>query len=515
MPETGSEGHVFRGRRVELQVASDGLALTRDGVFSADGDSGLAMWDEVAEVGAEPRGRRHARLVVTFKGDRAPWEIPGLPLSDAELARDLIQQAVDDTRRQQDPDFSEPVPLQRIKRAAERLLGQPGVRVAPLVDLLLAQAAHHGASDVHIEPVREGVAVRYRLDGVLHDLLLLPTHLQQRLLARLKVLAALVTYRRDRPQEGRFLMRLRGGPVDMRVSVLPTLHGEKATVRLFDGREATMPVDTLGFTPEQHARFLELISRPQGTMLLTGPSGSGKTTTMYSALTHIHERDRGFKSIATVEDPVEFDLGVINQTQVNRAAGLTFAAGLRTVLRQDPEVIMIGEIRDPETAEIAVQAGLTGHLVFSTVHARSAAGVFTRLLDMGVEPYLVASSVSAVLSQRLVRLTCDGCAQPAEPSADLQARFGNPQLPRQRLGAGCAACYGTGHSGRTGVFELLQVTEPLRDDIMAKASAGQLEARARKCGAETLLDAGLDLVRRARTTLEELDRVLGPQEEGA
>jgi len=514
MRELASEEHVFHGRGGELHVAPEGLALTGRVAARLAGEGArqqvvmTASWDEVSHVEVTDDGRRR-RLVLNFREGRPAWSIPGLPAHELEWAQALLEEGIEERLRRFEPDFQRRLAPREVQRAATELLSRPDGRIAPLVDLMLAQAVHHEASDVHLEPLRSEFKVRYRLNGVLVDVLALPTYVQGRILARLKVLAELAIYRRDRPQEGRCVTQVAGRSVDLRVTILPTLHGEKATVRIFDPRRATMPLHALGFTQQQEADFRELISRPQGTILVTGPSASGKTTTMYSALMHLHETQRGYKGIATVEDPVEFDLGAINQTQVDKAAGLTFAAGLRTVLRQDPEVIMIGEIRDRETAEIAIQAGLTGHLVLSTVHARSAAGVFTRLMEMEIEPYLLASSVMATLSQRLVRVNCESCSAPAQPDPALVAPLGRLEGV-YRAGQGCEACYGTGYAGRTAIFELLKMDEGFRDALLRKPSASELEALARERSAQGLLDVGLQLASKGRTTLEELARVLGP-----
>jgi type II secretory ATPase GspE/PulE/Tfp pilus assembly ATPase PilB-like protein len=325
----------------------------------------------------------------------------------------------------------------------------------------------------------------------------------------MKVIGGMITYRGDVPQEGRSTATVAGRTVDARLSILPTIHGEKATVRLFDPQLAVMPIDQLGMTPEDAALFLELLSRPQGTLLLTGPAGAGKTTTLYSALAHIHEQRRSLASICTIEDPVEHDLGIVSQTETDEQAGLTFASGLRTILRQDPEIIMIGEIRDHETAAIAVQAGLTGHLILSTVHARSAAGVFARLIDIGVEPFLVASSVTAVVAQRLVRKVCEACAQPAQPDPELLRRVGLEPGTSVRAGSGCAQCGRTGYRGRTGVFQVLPVDATLRQLVMRGLPIAELEGEVERLGVASLRRQALAKVAAGVTTPDEVLRVLG------
>ncbi|UCC69540.1 MAG: type II/IV secretion system protein, partial [Armatimonadota bacterium] len=357
--------------------------------------------------------------------------------------------------------------------------------------------------------------VRYRIDGLLADVAELDAALTDPVLARLKLLANLAMFRSDVPQEGRVVIELQGRSVDLRVSVLPTLHGEKAVVRIFDSANALRPLDQLGMTSGLQEQFASLLSRPQGAILLTGRANSGKTTTLYAAVQHIHGQRRGLSSIVTVEDPVEYDLGIVSQTQVNPVAGLTFAAGLRTVLRQDPEVIMLGEIRDLETAEIAIRAGLTGHLVLSTAHARSAAGVFARLLDMGLEPFLVTSSVSAVIAQRLVRTLCPDCTTASAPTADALARVGLREAPagaRFRAATGCEACRGSGYRGRTGVFHLLPMNNALRDLVMARLPAQELEQRAAQVAPGSLLEAGVQKATEGVTSLDEVARVIGPED---
>jgi type II secretory ATPase GspE/PulE/Tfp pilus assembly ATPase PilB-like protein len=396
----------------------------------------------------------------------------------------------------------------RFPATVEQLCAAEERETASLVDFLLLQAVHHQASDVHFDPFHQALRVRFRIDGMLTDVVELPMRLHPRALARLKVLAKLSVFQHDVPQEGRTVVGHDGRNVDLRVSVLPTIHGEKAVVRLFDSSRAIFALQELGMSAPTRARYLELIGRPQGTILLTGPANSGKTTTLYSTLSYLYENRRNLSNIVTVEDPVEYDLQVISQTQINPAQGLTFAAGLRTVLRQDPEVIMVGEIRDLETAEIAVRAGLTGHLIFSTAHARSAAGVFARLMEVGVEPFLVASSVTGVMEQRLVRRVCAHCAKAYQPEAALLRRAGFDDAGGTfRRGAGCEQCSGSGYRGRTGIFALIDVDTRTRDLVMTKAPIGAIEEanRARVAG---LLGEGREKVAAGLTTVEELLRVV-------
>jgi general secretion pathway protein E len=383
-----------------------------------------------------------------------------------------------------------------------------------VADLLLTQAVLRGATDLHLQPGESETVVRLRIDGSLRAVATFPAALAQRVVGRVKVLGGMQTFQHAIAQTGAAVMTVAGRQVDLRFTVLPTVHGEKLTVRLFDPTQARLDLEALGLAPPVLAALRARLDEPQGTLLLTGPAGSGKTTTMYASLAYLREREAD-RSLATVEEPVELDLAGVDQTEVNRAVGLDFAEGLRTVLRQDPQVIMVGEIRDAETAYIAVQAGLTGHLVLSTVHAPSAAGVFTRLAQIGVEPYLVASSVTAVLSQRLVRLVCPDCGAPASASGeDLEAAglTGADLAGTLRAGAGCPRCDGTGYRGRTGLFSLLPVSRQMREAVLACRPLPELEDLAGHESIGTLWEDGLAKVRAGVTTLAELRRVLGRRE---
>jgi general secretion pathway protein E len=375
------------------------------------------------------------------------------------------------------------------------------------VDFILSQAARRGASDVHIEPFPGELRIRFRVDGVLQDAVRIPLLWQPRVFARLKVLANLAIYRSDVPQEGRLALHLADRTVDVRLSLLPTLHGEKAVLRLFDPARTLLRLDQLGMPEGVRYTWERLLGQPQGMMLLTGPSNHGKTTTLYASLSYLHEHRRDLSNLCTVEDPVEYDLRVVNQTQVNNAVGLTFAAGLRTVLRQDPEVIMIGEIRDEETAGIAIRAGLTGHLILSTVHAPTAAGVFARLVDLGREPFLVASAVSAVLSQRLARTLCPDCRRPAAPASEELERFQiRDKGGEWSVAVGCRRCDGTGHRGRTGLFELLEMREEVREAVMRGAHSAGVSGLGSAAG---LREDALEKARTGLISLAEVARVLG------
>ncbi len=374
-----------------------------------------------------------------------------------------------------------------------------------IVDRMMAFALETCASDIHAEPTREGLRIRFRVDGVLQDIDLLDVSYSSSVVARLKVLSDLLTYRTDIPQEGRIKSERYGGSVDLRVSTFPTIHGEKAVVRIFDPENKTFDLQGLGFPPHVLETLHAHLPRPQAVLLLTGPSGSGKTTTLYSCLNHILNRSLIPRNIVTIEDPVEYDLPGVTQTQINVPAGLTFASGLRSLLRQDPEVIMVGEIRDPETARIAIESGLTGHLVLSTIHAGTACGVFSRLLDMGIEPYLITSAVNMVLAQRLVRALCAACKVEGsiDPNDRVAARAG-----RVFEAHGCEHCSFLGYRGRRPVVEILRVDEAVRQAVLCRADREALHKAAADSGARTLLDHAVTMVREGVTSVAEVRRVI-------
>jgi general secretion pathway protein E len=375
-----------------------------------------------------------------------------------------------------------------------------------LVNSVLFQAVRQRASDIHFESFERGLVVRYRIDGVLYPVLTPPKHLQASIIARLKIMAGLNIAEKRLPQDGRFAIRTAGKDVDLRVSVLPTSHGERVVLRLLEKENRLLNLTEMGFAGERLSAIHQLIQLAHGIILVTGPTGSGKTTTLYAALSQINAPD---KNIITVEDPVEYQLLGIGQMQVNPKINLSFAAGLRSILRQDPDVIMIGEIRDRETAEIAIHASLTGHLVFSTLHTNDAASAATRLIDMGIEPFLVASSVVAVLAQRLLRRICPDCKKPYEAGADELSRLELPTTSSVTLyrGAGCAACSQTGYRGRTGIFELLILDDEVRRLIGTKADSSLIKQAAIAKGMVTLKQEGAEKVLLGQTTLEEVMRI--------
>jgi len=379
--------------------------------------------------------------------------------------------------------------------------------VVRLVNLLLEGALAADASDIHIEPFEDSLRVRYRVDGLLYDQEAPPRRLQAALTSRIKIMAEMNIAERRLPQDGRIRVTAAGGRrVDIRVSTVPTIHGESIVMRLLDRSSVFLPFDRLGFAPAAARGFEALIHRPHGIVLVTGPTGSGKTTTLYAALDKINRPDL---KIITVEDPVEYQLKGINQIPVRPKIGLSFASGLRHIVRQDPDVIMVGEIRDLETAEIAIQAALTGHLVFSTLHTNDAPGAVTRLQDMGCEPYLVSSVLSGVLAQRLVRRICQACRAPDHPDPATLLALGVTDAAGVELfhGKGCDDCRGTGYRGRTGIYELFRITEEARSLVVRKAPAGEIRRLAMSQGMVTLREDAWAKACAGLTTVEEILRV--------
>ena len=372
--------------------------------------------------------------------------------------------------------------------------------VIRLVNAMIAQAVEQRASDIHIEPFEKEFRIRYRIDGVLASQSPPPRELKAAIISRVKLMAKLNIAERRLPQDGRIKIKTLGREVDLRVSTLPTLYGESVVMRLLDRSAGDFyDLERLGFDEHMLRRMEYYTSLPHGIFLVTGPTGSGKSTTLYSALKRINQTD---KKIITIEDPVEYQMDGINQIHVNPQIGLTFAGGLRHIVRQDPDVIMVGEIRDQETADIAIRAALTGHFVYSTLHTNDAPSAITRLTDMGVENYLMTSSLVAVLAQRLVRVICPQCRQPA---GEVMAPDGD-RLPSFR-GAGCEHCFGTGYRGRVGIFELMELNEELRAIIMRNEDASIITAAARRNGMRNLREDGWDKVARGVTTPDEVIRV--------
>jgi len=380
--------------------------------------------------------------------------------------------------------------------------------VIKLVNLVISRAIEVGASDIHFEPFEGSFMVRYRIDGILHEVESPPRRLQAAVTSRIKIMSKLNIAERRLPQDGRIRLRVMGKEIDFRVSTIPTLFGESVVMRILDRESVILDLTRLGFPQEELATFEELISRPHGIILVTGPTGSGKTTTLYSALNKINSPE---KKIITVEDPVEYQLKGINQIQVKPSIGLTFAGALRSILRQDPDIIMIGEIRDAETAEIAIHSALTGHLVFSTLHTNDAAGAITRLMEMGMENFLISSSLIGILAQRLVRINCTHCLEPYNPEPGMLEQM---SIPEDEMGTvkifqsrGCENCANTGYRGRVGIYEFLPITDEIRKLILEKADSNTIKEIGRRCGMKTLREAGWDKVRSGKTTISEVLRV--------
>jgi len=398
--------------------------------------------------------------------------------------------------------------LHELEETADLLDISDEAPVIKLVNLILFQAVKERASDIHIEPFQKELKVRYRIDGILYQRLDPPKRYQSAMVSRLKVMAKMDIAEKRLPQDGRIPIKIADKDIDIRVSIIPTTFGERVVLRLLDKQSLLLGMGEIGLSPDKHQTLQDLISRSNGILLVTGPTGSGKTTTLYAALSQINSPD---KNIITIEDPVEYQLWGIGQIQVNPKIGLTFAHGLRSVLRHDPDVILVGEIRDAETAEIAIQAALTGHLVFSTLHTNNAASAATRLVDMEIEPFLVASVVRAIVAQRLIRVVCPECKEGYVPEPEMLKEVGitPEQLKGGKVyrGKGCPACSGTGYRGRTGIYEILLVSETIRQLIMKKADSVSIGRQAVEEGMKTLREDGARKIIEGITALEEVLRV--------
>ncbi len=382
--------------------------------------------------------------------------------------------------------------------------------IIKFVNQVILEAFHSRATDIHIEPFENELRIRYRIDGILHET---PTpttinRFHSAIVSRIKIMADLNIAEKRLPQDGRIKVKVTDEDIDLRVSVIPTIFGESVNIRLLSKSTLLLGLEQIGLSNEDLKILNSLIKKPHGIILVTGPTGCGKTTTLYASLSKINSVER---KIITIEDPIEYQLKGISQIQVKPQIALTFASGLRAILRQDPDVIMVGEIRDAETAEIAIRSALTGHLVFSTLHTNDAAGGITRLTDMGIEPFLIASSIEGLVAQRLVRILCAKCKEPYRPEADYLKEMGFPVpegkdfvLYREK---GCDECRHTGYQGRNAIFEILLITEPIKNLILKKASAGEIKHQAQKLGMKTLRDAGWDNAKEGLTTIEEVLRV--------
>jgi type IV pilus assembly protein PilB len=419
----------------------------------------------------------------------------------AGLARTLVKDFQQKEQPAIDKDQGE-INLAELYRATE------DAPVIKLVNLVLTDAIRKGASDIHLEPYEKGFRIRFRVDGVLYEVMSPPPSLQPAVSSRVKIMARLDIAERRMPQDGRIKVRLGQRELDLRVSTVPTLFGEKVVMRLLDRSSLELDMTKLGFEPDALATFEQAILAPYGMILVTGPTGSGKTTTLYSALTRLNSAET---NIMTAEDPVEYNLTGINQVQANSDIGLNFPALLRSFLRQDPDIIMVGEIRDYDTAEIAIKAALTGHLVLSTVHTNDAPSTVNRLISMGIPPYLVAASLHLLLAQRLVRRVCSECRQEAKGHPVALHEIGFTEDEAQTLtcyrGKGCMACSDTGYRGRIALYEVMLLNEEIREAILRGASAIELRELGRKYGMRTLRESGLQKIREGMTTLDEVARV--------
>ena len=378
-----------------------------------------------------------------------------------------------------------------------------------LVNRLMVQAFREKASDIHVEPYQSDVKIRFRVDGILHDVLSLPKRLHPAVVSRIKVMATLNIAEKRLPQDGRIGIKLGDHSVDLRISTVPTVNGERVVMRILDKSSVLLGLEELGFYPDDLAIIERLTRQEHGIILVTGPTGSGKTTSLYSMLSRINSPD---KNILTIEDPIEYQLKGIGQIPVNAKVGLTFASGLRSIVRQDPDVILVGEIRDLETAEIAIQAALTGHLVFSTLHTNDSASAVTRLIDMGIEPFLVTSSVNAIVAQRLTRKICPNCRQQYFPESEslLEVGLSQDMLGREGYlwrGAGCKECINTGHKGRTGIYEILLMSDAIKTTILKTSDSNIIKKQAIEEGLHTLREDGARKVEDGVTTIEEVLRV--------
>lgn len=407
--------------------------------------------------------------------------------------KESIEQVIDELAAGEDEGVE--VAVENELEASER------APVVKLVNSIIQQGIRDRASDIHIEPGEDIVKIRYRIDGVLHGTMKYPKHLHNAVIARIKIISDMDITIKRLPQDGRKKFEFDKVNVDLRISTLPTVHGEKIAIRILDRDKYFLKLENLGFTSENLMEFRKIINYPYGMILVSGPTGSGKTTTLYSTL---HELDFVGKNIVTIEDPVEYMLEGINQVQVQTKIGLSFAEGLRSILRQDPNIIMVGEIRDSETADIAIRAALTGHLVLSTIHTNDSASAITRLIDMGVEPFLIASSVIGVVAQRLVRKICPECRIEYEANDKELLSLGTSGPQKLYKGKGCSFCNNTGYKGRVAIYEVLKLLKEHRRLIIDKASSDKIKEMSIKNGMKTLKESGVDLVLRGVTTVGEI-----------
>jgi type IV pilus assembly protein PilB len=472
-----------RDQVLVLGRTSDGLRIA-----TADPTNVVALDDVRAYTGSQTLTVVVATSSMIQKQIARIWSMGEDPISSNAIDDDELD------------DLADPAVLIQVADQA------PTVK---LVNQLLADAVRVGASDIHVEQQADGIWIRHRIDGVLRDVTRMPRNTAAALVSRLKIIAGMDIAQRRVPQDGRMKITANGVAVDARVSTLPAVHGEKVVIRLLPDSDRITSLDRLGMEPAQLEALVSAATSSQGLVLITGPTGSGKTNTLYSLLSQVATRD---KNVITLEDPVEIQLPGITQVQINERAGLTFARGLRSMLRQDPDVILVGEVRDSETAQLALEASLTGHLVLSTLHTNNACAAVTRLVDMGVEPYLVASSLALVVGQRLVRRPCTGCAKPYKPSTELLGRLRLTAVDlrgaKPMRGTGCLECNDSGYRGRIGIFEVLPVTPELRDVLLSTATEGEVTKVAAAMAMVTMRQAGIAKAKRGETTYEEVLRVI-------
>jgi len=475
---------------------ANGIVLLRD----------TAPWRVGVRAGADPLALMEARRVLG-----APFEV--VDLDPAAFDEALSQRYAVSSEAARSIAESFDADLDALADSAgataDLLDSQDDAPIIRLINGLISEAIGQAASDIHIEPAEHAVIVRLRIDGVLREVLQAPARLRSRLVSRIKVMARLDIAEKRLPQDGRISLSLGGRGVDVRVSTLPSRYGERVVMRLLDKDQGLRSLDALGMDADLLSRFKAALQTPNGIVLVTGPTGSGKTTTLYAALNLLNDRSR---NILTVEDPIEYAVEGVGQTQVNAKIGMTFAAGLRAILRQDPDIVMVGEIRDAETAQIAVQASLTGHLVFSTVHTNDAVAAITRLKDMGVEPYLLASTLRAIVAQRLVRRLCSACKKPAVvgPQEKAMLRCVGAEDAPVFEGVGCPQCRGSGYVGRIGLYEFVVVDDEIRRQIHAGATEQEMAAHAFRAN-DPLLYSGLRYVAAGVTSLSDVLRAASAQ----
>jgi general secretion pathway protein E len=449
------------------------------------------------------------RHILNLDGVPAILSTQAAILSAINVAYDLDQESADEFIQDMNGESPDSI-ISEIEETADLLDDTSDAPVIKLVNLVLSRAVKARASDIHFEPFQKSLIIRYRIDGVLYNIMNLPKGIQSSLASRIKIMAKLNIAEKRLPQDGRIDIKIGDKLIDIRVSVIPTAFGERTVLRLLDKTSTIFKLDDLGIDSERLKLLNNIIRSPYGIVLVTGPTGSGKTTTLYAALSTINSSEI---NIITIEDPIEYQIEGIGQIQVNPKIDLTFANGLRSIVRQDPDVILVGEIRDTETAEIAIQSSLTGHLVFSTLHTNDAASSITRLIDMEMEPFLVSSSVIAIIAQRLIRILCPDCKEPYVPDDESLERVGIDKevLDNQKIfrNTGCPACMNTGYKGRTAIFEMMVLNEPLKKLILKTSDSNTIKENAVKYGMMTLMQAGARKVLEGITSIEEVYRVTG------